>query len=54
MTPIFRVRRTLSLSLLLVVVAGPALADCRYNGSTYAEGTRIGSLVCTNGSWKPG
>ena len=35
------------------VVAMPsvAVADCVYNGKPYAEGTRIGVLLCEEGHW---
>jgi hypothetical protein len=38
---------------LVVVFAsfGAAVADCSYNGSTYAEGAVIGPYVCTDGQW---
>jgi len=37
-----------------VLVAGPALADCEYEGRIYPEGTRIGPYVCVDGRWVPG
>ena len=31
--------------------ATAALADCRYNGKLYPEGTAIGPYVCEGGQW---
>jgi hypothetical protein len=30
-----------------------AVANCYYQGKEYAEGSRIGVLVCENGRWVP-
>ena len=35
-------------SLLLPTVA---TADCIHNGQRYAEGSRVGLLVCENSKW---
>jgi hypothetical protein len=35
-------------SLLLPTVAA---ADCAHNGKRYAEGSRVGLLVCENSRW---
>ena len=37
--------------LAVLLGAGPALADCTYNGKSVREGTRVGVLVCQNGKW---
>jgi hypothetical protein len=42
-------RAVLVLGLLLVPTL--AAADCLYNGKKYAEGSRIGVLVCEGGRW---
>jgi hypothetical protein len=42
-------RAVLFLSLLLVPTV--AAANCVYNGKEYAEGSRIGPLVCEGGRW---
>jgi hypothetical protein len=42
-------RAVLALSLLLVPTV--AFADCVYNGKDYAEGSRVGPLVCEGGHW---
>jgi len=42
-------RAILVLSLLLVPTV--AAADCVYNGKNYAEGSRVGPLVCESGRW---
>ena len=39
------------LAICLVVVPTLATADCLYDGKEYAEGTKIGVLVCENGRW---
>lgn len=44
----------LLLVLALAALAGPARADCTYNGSPVPEGTRNGAFVCQNGQWVPG
>jgi hypothetical protein len=44
------VYRTL-LVLGLLLVPGVAAADCIYNGKQYAEGSRVGPLVCEGGRW---
>jgi hypothetical protein len=43
--------KTLALTMGLMIVALPALADCVSNGETYPEGTRSGPYVCENGQW---
>lgn len=35
-----------------IFAAGPAAADCRHDGKTYPEGTKLGGLTCQNGSWR--
>jgi len=47
---IMLVYRTL-LILGLLLVPGAAAADCIYNGKPYAEGSRVGPLVCEGGRW---
>jgi hypothetical protein len=42
-------RAVLVLSLFLVPTV--AAADCVYNGKRYAEGSRVGPLVCEGGRW---
>ncbi len=42
-------RAILVLSLILAPTI--AAADCVYNGKNYAEGTRVGPLVCESGRW---
>lgn len=44
----------LLLTLALAALAGPALADCTYNGKSVPEGTRNGAFVCQDGQWVPG
>ncbi len=36
---------------MVVIYQLPALAECKHNGKTYPEGTRIGRLTCRNGRW---
>ena len=39
--------------LLLLTLAGPASANCWYNGHMYPPGTVIGGLVCqVSGGWR--
>jgi hypothetical protein len=45
----FTCRAVLILGLLLVPTV--AAADCQYNGKDYAEGSRVGPLVCEGGRW---
>jgi|307.fasta_scaffold322410_2 hypothetical protein len=40
-----------ALVLGLLLVPSLAAADCLYNGKHYAEGSRIGVLVCEGGRW---
>ena len=35
----------------LLLIPTLAKADCTYNGKQYAEGSRVGPLVCENGRW---
>lgn len=42
-------RVLLAASLLLIPTF--AAADCFYNGRQYAEGERVGPLVCEGGRW---
>ena len=42
-------RVILAIGLLLVPTL--AAADCLYDGKQYAEGTKIGVLVCESGRW---
>ena len=42
-----RVILVLGLFLMPAVTA----ADCVYNGKSYAEGSRVGPLVCEGGRW---
>jgi hypothetical protein len=44
------VRRAV-LVICLLLLPTVAAADCVYDGKTYAEGTRIGLLVCESGRW---
>ncbi len=30
-----------------------AYADCIFEGVSYPEGTRLGSLICKDGTWQP-
>jgi hypothetical protein len=39
------------LALGLLLVPTYAVADCLYNGRPYAEGSRVGVLVCEGGRW---
>jgi hypothetical protein len=43
----FRILVTVSLLLIPTFAA----ADCLYNGKKYAEGSRVGPLVCEGGRW---
>lgn len=43
--------RLILITLGLATLAGPALADCMYNGRSVPEGTRNGAFVCENGQW---
>jgi hypothetical protein len=38
-------------ALSLVLLPAFAAADCLYNGQQYAEGSRVGPLVCEGGRW---
>ena len=39
------------LAIGLILVPALASANCLYDGKEYAEGTKIGVLVCENGRW---
>jgi hypothetical protein len=39
------------LAFCLFLVPTLAAADCLYDGKQYAEGSRIGVLVCEGGHW---
>jgi hypothetical protein len=39
------------LAICLLLVPTLAAADCLYDGKQYAEGTKIGVLVCESGRW---
>lgn len=43
--------RVAFLLLLALLAGGAARAECRHNGKTVEEGTRVGGLVCDEGRW---
>ena len=47
-----RARKILIVGVLAMLLGtGPVLADCYHNGKQVPEGTRVGVLVCENGTW---
>lgn len=47
-----RLLQTLSIVLLTIACAAPALADCSFNGKSYPTGTVVGDRVCgADGRW---
>jgi len=40
------------LALALVLVAGPAQADCHFDGKQYADGAVVSGHVCSDNEWK--
>jgi hypothetical protein len=38
-------------TFLVLLGTSKAFADCYHNGQRVPEGTRIGPVVCQNGSW---
>lgn len=40
------------IALSFILVSSIAWADCKHNGRTYPEGTVLGPMVCSGGSWK--
>ncbi len=38
-------------SVFVLLSTSQALADCYHNGQRVPEGTRIGPIVCVNGTW---
>ena len=36
----------------LLLFSGASFADCRHNGRSYPEGTVLGPMVCSGGSWQ--
>jgi len=43
--------RCIVLVAFLFLMPTYAFADCSYNGKQYAEGSRVGALVCQQGRW---
>jgi hypothetical protein len=41
----------LALIFCLLVLPTAAIADCTHQGKQYAEGSRVGLLVCENSRW---
>jgi hypothetical protein len=44
----------LLVTFCFAALAGPALADCTWNGKRVPEGTRNGAFVCQDGQWIAG
>lgn len=43
--------RILLAIILFISISTPAFAECVLDGRVVSDGTRVGSLVCTNGEW---
>jgi hypothetical protein len=41
----------LALLFCFLLLPTAAAADCMHNGKSYAEGSRVGLLVCENSRW---
>ena len=48
----FHVLKKFILLSVLSVMMNLAYADCVYDGKKYADGARVGPLVCVNGKWQ--